>query len=1245
MNKSILLFGLVFLLVASFASADLKDNNEQYFSFDTGNYSGNDIYDLSGNLNNGTNVGGAQFATGILNQSWDWDAGTDYVDTGYTLPSSWSISTWVNPDSLTLQGTLYSSVALQSSNRDGIIISYAPTTGYLVVSMYLGNSAVLNWQPGPSIVAGEWQHVVVTYNASTNAVAAYINSTKYTSSSSNDPGQDQTLRLGKWSNDNSVRTLEGKLDEFAIWNNRILNDSDVAALWNNSAGFNPYTILGNVTPPTPPNMTTRTGFDEYFINTPLARYYLNDSLPTDSQVLESWNYMWNGTATDWNLTNGTYTDGAINQTHDVSSMLKFGKSVNLSVNDSFVQTPGFNVGNRINSSHPFANPDAWYEYGQNFTYSFWFKSYNWNITDASEDRYILLANQGHQIIITDLGKIRFNADTTNQILPGQPEYTTSAGAYNEDTWYYLSFTNIVNSSGNYSTYYLNGEPIYNFTNKGIWAGWYSNIRRGLGDTDSGLREIKANIDEFKVFNTTLTQAQIIEEMDSVGLNTAEDILAYYNFDQDLGDVVVDRHNKGQNVEFPYMPNQAVPYNESSLTFDGIYDYIQLDTPLVTSDTNATVISFWAKPEAHGLAESLPLLSSSTSSTALTLDLNLDRVIWNSGDGLSSCTYSFPSIPASEWSHFLLYSNVTTCEIRLNTVLGTPVSSDEVDLDFDYIGRNAGFTEHFKGLLSNLRIYNTTLTDNEIDTLYYGNKNLTVLATELLTNNTISSYNVTSIYNNGSTTNYSISLIVPLTTMNLSMTNELGYGNVTDRLFDITTATTSVSFANLTNVVWTLFANESINGNPILGTSMTIVSPFGSLTNSSAGSNITFYTVAGNYTVTTSKSTYNTNVTNITLNGPTQTNTILLNEFNTLFINLYDEITRALLVGEPMSLVIVGTDAAFNLTTSNGTQKLRNLTAGDYEVRYVSTDLTDYPLRSIYFTFINDSVQQLNLYSLNESSNLTTATITFQIVDQDFNLVEGARVVTARYYANINSYLDIWARDSNSQGLAIGEFQTVNAFYQYRVLYEGVEKFTSLDTGEQFNFDATKTIIINIDEEDEFRTADGVITSLIYTNLTNRTGFFDFQFSYAASIEACLEVWHYTSSGVIFNETCVIGTGSNLYFNVNVPSGVDTFTAKGKIKFIGGQEYIYKEAKTVQVGLPLAFTDSDVGFVTAQIVAWLLVAAGLLLFIKFPTVALLTEGVTFLAIALLPIKILNTGAEVGIGVLCIIGFVIITVKTK
>jgi hypothetical protein len=230
--KKLLLFGLVFILCVSFASADLNDGLSSYWGFNE--TSGNLIDFVSGV--NGTLQGATQQRLGKNGFGYHFDSGNDAVNITKSAPyfkfnnMNFSISTWIYINSSTFNNgdKIYS---FGIPNR--FMLDKASLTGKYE---WYDDSASI----GSSVNAqsNQWVHYLLRGYAN-NTFEIWINGTHVNTTYSANLKNYTAWTLGRQIPE-AMSWFGGNLDEFGYWN-KTLTPTDISELWNSGTGtFYPF---------------------------------------------------------------------------------------------------------------------------------------------------------------------------------------------------------------------------------------------------------------------------------------------------------------------------------------------------------------------------------------------------------------------------------------------------------------------------------------------------------------------------------------------------------------------------------------------------------------------------------------------------------------------------------------------------------------------------------------------------------------------------------------------------------------------------------------------------------------------------------------------------------------------------------------------------------------------------------------------------------------------------------------------
>lgn len=212
---------LIGLLLVMFVYAANTVGNTTYYSFDSNNITGTNVYDRTGSNNNGTIDSAAQAGNGIIGDALLFTAG-DRLTGGSMETSNFTVSLWFN--------TTYSIGEMLLVDDSG--------TGYEYFRFKnaVGNieNPFLTGTPATALEYddGAWHHYVEIYNDDTNIRELYIDNVRVINGS-NDMAPTGTWIFGE--RQDGGQDYVGDIDELSIWD-RVITVAEIEELYNSGAG-------------------------------------------------------------------------------------------------------------------------------------------------------------------------------------------------------------------------------------------------------------------------------------------------------------------------------------------------------------------------------------------------------------------------------------------------------------------------------------------------------------------------------------------------------------------------------------------------------------------------------------------------------------------------------------------------------------------------------------------------------------------------------------------------------------------------------------------------------------------------------------------------------------------------------------------------------------------------------------------------------------------------------------------------
>lgn len=232
------------------------------------------------------------------------------------------------------------------------------------------------------------------------------------------------------------------------------------------------------------------------------------------------------------------------------------------------------------------------------------------------------------------------------------------------------------------------------------------------------------IDDVRLWNRALSPAEISSNMYS-GLSGSESgLLAYWDFNEGSGSVVLDKttnHNDGTNSGATYSTDAPTIQNLSSIHFDGIDDYIEI--PHNSSlDFSQFTVEAWFKWNA---LKQPPFIISKDDGN-FEIHLNSDKWVRFQPTAGSQIDGNINSIDTMIWTHIACVYNPTnnTGKTYINgietgyqqqTGLNLPIAPNSSPISIGRRTFNSNPVLFFNGNLDEIRIWNYALSQAEIQT--------------------------------------------------------------------------------------------------------------------------------------------------------------------------------------------------------------------------------------------------------------------------------------------------------------------------------------------------------------------------------------------------------------------------------------------------------------------------------------------------------------------------------------------------
>ena len=220
--------------------ADCPADMVSYWTLDNEDVSGTSVIDVLGS-NDGTNNGATTGQVGQVNEAFDFDGASDYIqisdDPSLDLTTGLTMATWVYIDSWNDWGRLIEKIG-SSNGAQMYSLILADDGGHPEINnafmFYTRHSTGNHNLRGISntVYPGQWYHVAGTYDSATGNKVLYVNGVEQTSTTASGAIYANNLDLYLGYNPyNAPQSLDGKLDEVALFS-RALNASEILEMYN-----------------------------------------------------------------------------------------------------------------------------------------------------------------------------------------------------------------------------------------------------------------------------------------------------------------------------------------------------------------------------------------------------------------------------------------------------------------------------------------------------------------------------------------------------------------------------------------------------------------------------------------------------------------------------------------------------------------------------------------------------------------------------------------------------------------------------------------------------------------------------------------------------------------------------------------------------------------------------------------------------------------------------------------------------
>jgi len=207
------------------------------------------------------------------------------------------------------------------------------------------------------------------------------------------------------------------------------------------------------------------------------------------------------------------------------------------------------------------------------------------------------------------------------------------------------------------------------------------------------------------------------------------IIGYWKFDEASGTTLIDSSEKGNNGVLMNGPVWTAGKFGNALSFDGINDYVITSTPATTQTDNWTMAA-WVNPAginqygviAHNGRENYNLGGSNNGYSLVISDGagGTGNTLIGIANGLAFIGSGYNFSSANVWYHVVMLSDSGTTKFYVNGVQTATTTSRTYNVPTTGVTIGAfqpWNTKFFNGSIDEVRVYNRSLTAQEIQELY------------------------------------------------------------------------------------------------------------------------------------------------------------------------------------------------------------------------------------------------------------------------------------------------------------------------------------------------------------------------------------------------------------------------------------------------------------------------------------------------------------------------------------------------
>lgn len=365
--------------------------------------------------------------------------------------------------------------------------------------------------------------------------------------------------------------------------------------------------------------------------------------------------------------------------------------------------------------------------------AFWFKAEA--TAQPQQDRTIIQGAYMEFGVLVD--------DNTGQVgaFFRTPSYSALKSPTNlvDSTWHHV----VAQNNGTTTYLYIDGILTGSKQQTLLTGNGNTNNKLYLGRTNQNVRFFKGGLNDLRIYDRVLTQVEI----DSLALISCpkrpfqQSLKAHFKFEGNILDATVNNEDLSSSSPVNY---QTVSWSNQAIDFNGNTQLIS-QTPFNNSNYTSTALSMWVKSSLSSSSQCI--LQGAFMGFAVLIQANTGKALAFFDSSSSNSLVSNSAVADNNWHHIVAQNDGTSTSLYIDGIFQNshiePLFTGNGSLNNKlYLGRTVLNSEQYQGLLNDLRIYDRTLSDCEIDSLYQIEKPVIITSVSkqnLISENTILAY--------------------------------------------------------------------------------------------------------------------------------------------------------------------------------------------------------------------------------------------------------------------------------------------------------------------------------------------------------------------------------------------------------------------------------------------------------------------------------------------------------------------------